>query len=133
MVELSPPSLSLSAILTNLVIVVGFIGAIIAGLWKGWREIRNTKEASPAESDMVAQTSALDFMRASLDEAQAMRDLVRSSETLDKSVRDLDRNTSNVAEELRQNRLAISRAGDSMDRLAQVIERNTQAMERTWG
>lgn len=133
MAELSPPSLDVPAILTNLVILVGFIAAIFAGLWKGWKEIKSPPKApSVGDPASITGNATLEFMRASLEEAQSMRELRRSNEDLHASLRELDRDLENMAEELRQNRLSLRGAGESMDRLILAIERNTQAIEKAW-
>lgn len=132
MAELSPPDFNLATLATNLVILVGFIAAIIAGLWKGYKEIKKTPVLPSANPDSITGSTAIEFVRASMEDAQTIRDLTRANANLETRVRDLDRGVEDMAEELRSNRLAIQRTGETIERLIRAIEHNTEAIQKAW-
>jgi len=129
MAELLLPQDSLPTLATNLVILVGFIGAIIAGLWKGWKEI---KPEGPTPTPHGSLDPAIEVVKAALGEAQAVKALSKTNESLEERVRDLDRGVEDMVDELRSNRITIQRTAESLERLIQAVDANTQAIEKAW-
>lgn len=120
------PSLNLESLTANLTILVVAVGAAVAGVWNGWQKIKKS-----LTDDSPRPDERLRVVAATLTETMTLTMLTESNRELKEAVCALERRVSDQAEELRQNRYAIGRASEAMDRMVSSLDHNSRTMERT--
>ena len=111
------PSLSLETLLTNFSIIILAVGAVIAGLYKGWAEIKKSIRES-ADADPGQPVAPVPVMATNEID---LAGITREVEQLKDEIVDLRRCTSDHTHELRENRRAIVETSHSMTKLVEAL------------
>ncbi len=125
------PSLDLNALGSNLAVLVVAIGAVTAGIWRGWQKIKKTLTETEIPAVVPAGEERLKLISATIVETSSLTMLSESNRQLDRSVCELDRSVENAQEELKQHRYSMDRMSENLARLTSALEHNSRTMDRT--
>jgi len=109
------PSLDPETVLANLSIIILAVAAVIAGVWKGWQEIKKSVITKQEGDRLVA---AIPVATA---ETYILQSLAREIENLRDEVVDLRRCTAEHTHELTENRRAIVATSENMLKLTEAL------------
>jgi hypothetical protein len=109
------PFLDVETITANISIVILAVAAVVAGVYKGWREIRKSmidKKDGDRDIAMLPVATA---------ETYVLRSLATQLEEMNSEIISLRRVTSEHTHELNLNRRAIEAASQGMDKLINAL------------
>lgn len=112
------PLLDLETVVTNISIIALAVAAVVAGVWRGWQEIKKGLRPETNDPDSgVAPLAMLPLEPADLNE------VIREIAGLKTEIVDLRRSTQDHTHELQQNRRAIVETSQAMSKLVNALDK----------